>query len=120
MLLNEQDLHHLRQIITERCAAVHPSLLSRIHINTIERVRQWAECRGELSEHMMNWKNFFGPDFFDICIRRFKHKLAVRTVLSTCTGRSSVQISLRLFTVSLSECHDNRPIFRSNNKTNGK
>jgi hypothetical protein len=48
-----RDLRHLRQRITDCCATVDPSTLSKILTNMVKRLRKSVECRGEHIEHIM-------------------------------------------------------------------
>jgi hypothetical protein len=48
-----RDLRHLRQRITDCCATVDPNMLSKIRTNMVKRLRKYAECRGEHTEHIM-------------------------------------------------------------------
>jgi hypothetical protein len=48
-----RDLRHLRQKITDCCATVNPSMLSKIRTNMVRRLRKCVDCRGEHIEHMM-------------------------------------------------------------------
>jgi hypothetical protein len=48
-----RDIRHRRQRITDCCVTVNPSMLSKIRINMVKRVRKCVECRGEHIEHIM-------------------------------------------------------------------
>jgi hypothetical protein len=48
-----RDLRHLRQRITDCCATVDPSILSKIRTNMVKRLRKCVECRSEHIDHIM-------------------------------------------------------------------
>jgi hypothetical protein len=48
-----RDFRHLRQRITDSCATVDFSMLSKIRTNMVKRLRKCVECRGEHTEHIM-------------------------------------------------------------------
>jgi hypothetical protein len=48
-----RDLCHLRQRITDCCATIDPSMLSKILTIMVKRLIKFVECRGEHIENIM-------------------------------------------------------------------
>jgi hypothetical protein len=57
MLLKIRDLRPLRQRLTDWCATVDPSMLSKIRTNMVKRLRKCVEGRGEHTDRTMYIKN---------------------------------------------------------------